>query len=241
MKDRRHHRSRQLFVEQAESRLLLSSSTIAAMGRHAPIVSVQRAARLVHTSVDETSSQGQGPQGNATDFFTPTGTPTRHEVVRQKFFASFVGEFTVGPGRYSSQSQSFYFRGGGKSTFALHSDIQLGMVTPKDTTRPLSGLATQFDRNVNTNYTYGVDLAADQVTGVDRFGRPTHITYTTDLNISSGIAGESRSEGTIDIKYLSNNGPSGRASNSGRAVLVMRGSIYSLGAAQILRNAGLNA
>ena len=55
-----------------------------------------------------------------------------------------------------------------------------------------------FDRNNNTNFVYGIDLAGDQVTDVDRFGRPTRLTYTTDVNVSSGITVESVSRGRHD-------------------------------------------
>jgi hypothetical protein len=183
---------------------------------------------------------GQGPQGNATDFFSPTGTPIPHEAVRERFSATYTGIYTLGRGRFDSQSRSFAFQGAGESTYSLHGDAQLGLVTPKDPTRPLSGLLTQFDRNNNTNYVYGIDVAGDQVTGVDRFGRPTHLTYTTDVNVSSGIAVESLSSGTIDIRYVSSRAPARGIFTSGTAVMVIRGSIYSLGSSQNLKNTHIN-
>ncbi len=245
MKDRRHRRGMRLSVEQVEGRALLSGASAALAG------SVAHKAAHVHVkagpaglpvtpSGSQSPTPGQGP-GNATEFFNPTGNRTPHEVAREQYLATYTGTYVIGRGRFDSQSRMLTFHGAGTSTVALHSDAQLGIVTPKDTNQPLSGLLTMLDRNNNTNFIYGVDLAGDQVTSVDRFGRPTHLTYTTDVNVSSGIAVESISQGTITIRYHSAGHASRGIFSQGIATMVVRGQIYSLGASQNLRNANINA
>ncbi len=233
MTDRRRNHRILPSVERVESRLLLSDSTIAfSRPAHAQVAQSFRS--------ELTPANGQGIQGDATDFLAPTGTPTPHEAAREKFSAAFTGTYVFGGGRFSSQSHSLTFRGAGRGSYFLHGDAQLGTVTPKDTTRPISGLLTMFDRNINTNFVYGLDLAGSQVTGVDKHGRPTHLTYTTDVNVSSGITVESLSQGTITIKYLTTGGASRGIDSQGAATILVKGRVYTLGSSQILKNAGIN-
>ena len=66
----------------------------------------------------------------------------------------------------------------------LHSDIQMLIVTPKDSNTQIGGVAGIFDRNLNTNTSLGLDLLAPQQ-NVDRAGRPNHFTSVTlDVNAS---------------------------------------------------------
>ena len=231
MRDRRHLRPS---VERIEDRALMSSSALLAFAG-------PPARQPATTNVTMlTPSMNQGVQGDATDFLAPRGNPTPHELARQQFKATFTGTYVLGGGRYDTQSRSFTFRGAGTGSYFLHGDVQLGTVTPKDPTRPISGLMTIFDRNINTNFVYGVDLAGDQVTGTDRFGRPTKLSYTTDVNVSSGITTESLSEGTITIRYHSGGHASRGIYAQGTASIVVQGRVYTLGTSQILRNANIN-
>lgn len=235
MRDRRHVRSLRPTVERVEGRTLLSTSAIAAFAGLAvhPRRATTNAGAL-------TIGMNQGPQGNATDFLQPTGNPTPHELARERFKATFTGVYTLGNGRYDSQSSSFEFRGAGTGTYFLHGDVQLGTVTPKDPTHPVSGLITMFDRNINTNFVYGGDISGDRVTGVDRFGRPTQLSFTTDVNISAGITVESLSQGTITIRYLSGGHASRGVLAQGRASILVQARVYTLGSSQILKNASIN-
>ena len=233
MRDRGHHRAMRPFVERCEARNLLSSSALMAFGGRMHVLHSTMAGAL-------DPAKSQGIQGNATDFLQPTGNPTSHELAREQFKATFTGTYVLGNGRYDSQSHSFVFRGAGSGSYFLHGDVQLGTVTPKDPTKPLSGLLTIFDRNINTNFVMGLDLAGDQVTGVDKFGRPTKLTYTTDVNVSAGISVESLSQGTITIKYHSRGHTARGVNSQGTASIVVQGRHYNLGSSQILANANIN-
>lgn len=183
-----------------------------------------------------------GTSGEPTNLLiNPTGTPTSHQQARQHFGAKFSGAYTVGPGRFSSEAQQLYFRGVGGSNQFLHGDTQLRLITPIDPTLPITGEITMFDRNLNSNSSLGLDLVADPSTGVDRFGRPTHLTvYQLDPNISAGVYVEGRASGTVDITYLTSDRRNHRGVGQGRAIVTVRALVYSLGTSFILTNADIN-
>lgn len=235
MTDRRHLRTLRPSVERVEGRALLSTSALLAFA--GPTVHPRQATTNAGAL---TIGMNQGPQGNATDFLQPTGNPTPHELAREQFKATFTGNYTLGNGRYDSQSRSFEFHGAGTGSYFLHGDIQVGTVTPKDTTHPISGLFSIFDRNINTNFNYGGDISGDQVTGVDRFGRPTKLSFTTDVNASGGIALNSLSQGTITIRYHSGGHASRGVLAQGTASILVQARVYTLGVGSILHNAKIN-
>ena len=115
-----------------------------------------------------------------------------------------------GRARYSDETSLIHINGAGRSTYFLHGDIQLGAVVPTDLSRPTSGVATSFDKNINTNSVFGFDLYGSTA-DLDAAGRPTHFTAATDVNISSGTFVEAQSTATVDIKYF----PDGKAHPEG--------------------------
>ena len=58
----------------------------------------------------------------------------------------------------NDQASQILIRGVGTSNFFLHGDVQVGLSVPKDPTKAVSGAASAFDRNVNSNTGFGFDL-----------------------------------------------------------------------------------
>jgi hypothetical protein len=230
----RRSRKLHLACEQVEPRALLSG-VIASMATH-PMLTARGSAA---SRGDSGLPQSQGPLPGATSFFQPTGTPTRHEVQRETFQFTLKGPYLVAGGRFDSQILSIYIRGAATSNFFLHGDGQIGLVVPADANALVSGQASLFDRNINANSAFGLDLAGDPA-GLDAKGRPTHLTLSTDVNVSSGIFVESFSQGTVDIRYISSGRHKAGVIDQGTALVKIRGTAYTLGTANILRNVALN-
>jgi hypothetical protein len=170
----------------------------------------------------------------------PSGTPKPGELKRQQFTARFVGPYSVVPGRTNTQAIQTLIQGAGTANTMLHSDIQIRLVTPKDSSQPIGGVSTIFDRNINSNTTLGLDLAAPQQ-DVDSTGRPVHIpTVTIDANISSGVYVEAYAQGTINIHYIPNGQHSPGVISQGTAIVTVHAQIYTANTSFILRNVSLN-
>ena len=133
MTERRKLRRARTMVDAYEPRVP-SSSSIA--GRLGPAVHVQRATNAGSIPI----GQGQGPQGNATDFFAPTGNPTSHELAREKFEASFTGSYVIGKGRYDTQARSLTFHGAGTGSYFSCTATRSSGSSPRATSRsPVRG------------------------------------------------------------------------------------------------------
>lgn len=191
-----------------------------------------------------TLSQGPvlNPDGTINNMaLAPSGTPKPSELRREQFVARYVGPYSVVPGRTSTEARQTLIQGAGTANTMLHSDIQIRLVTPEDKSLPIGGVATIFDRNINTNTVLGFDLAVSQQ-DVDRGGRPNRIpTVTIDANISAGTYVESYGQGSIQIRYL----PGGRHSvpgalSQGTAIVTIHARIYTANASFLLRNTSIN-
>jgi hypothetical protein len=188
----------------------------------------------------------QGPLLNANGTINnmaiaPTGTPKPGELKSLKFTARYVGPYSVVPGKTNTQALQTLIQGTGTANTMLHSDIQMRLVTPTNSSLPIGGVTSIFDRNINTNTVLGLDLSAPQ-SDVDNAGRPDVIpTMTIDANISSGAYVEGYSQGIITIRYI----PGGRrtipgAISQGTAIVTIHADIYSANASLLLRNTSLD-
>jgi hypothetical protein len=181
------------------------------------------------------------PDGSINNMaLAPTGNPKPGELKRQRFAARFVGPYSVVPGRTTTQATQTLIQGGGTSNTMLHSDIQIRLVKPIDSSLPFGGVGSIFDRNINTNTVLGFNLSAPQQ-NVDRGGRPNHIpTVSIDINASAGTYVESYGQGVMSIRYI----PSGKRTagvlSQGTAIVTLHMQIYAPNASFILRNVGLN-
>jgi hypothetical protein len=169
------------------------------------------------------------------EFLNPTGTPTPHEQVRQNFVIKLKGFFTVGLGRTTTQAQMVFLKfQDGTSPYSLHVYGKMGLVTLKDPTAPITGSTTVFDKDINSNTVIGLDLTGNPQ-DVDRHGRPTLLNFVTDVNISSGIFVEAVSQGTVKIQYSPGGRHPGGTFSNGQAVVVVRGTAYTLGTSNVIR------
>jgi hypothetical protein len=224
---RKHRRFIPSAVERFESRELLSG--LVASLAHLPAVSVK--------------ASGSDNGNTRNEFLNPTGQPTTHERVRQQVRFIFKGSFIQGRGRFDYQASQLLIRGVGTSNFFLHGDVQIGIGVPTDPTKPVTGVVSAFDRNVNSNSGFGFDLTGSTAS-LDRAGRPTQFTFTVDQNISSGLFVEGQTPGqlgvpgqeqdTVSIRYIPNGRRSPGVLSQGQAIVLIKGPVYTLGVNNIL-------
>jgi hypothetical protein len=255
--ERRIPWQRRPYVEECERRELLSAITDimtanslaesrrAQSARQAAFISASQALAAAGSSQSIALPQNQGPllnpDGTVNNLaYAPTGTLTKREQKRERFVARYLGSYTQGPGRTSTEASTTFVTGLGDANSMLHSDIQMLLVTPKDPSTPIGGVSTIFDRNINSNTTLGFNLSAP-AQNVDRAGRPNDLpTVSLDVNISSGVYVEGFSQGVINIHYI----PSGKRTpgviSQGKAIVTIHAQIYTANAAFVLRNANID-
>jgi hypothetical protein len=170
-------------------------------------------------------SGGIGSIGRGGPPLLGQGQPTPHELARDTFRAWFNGPLLVGSGRFTDQAKIVYIRGVGSANFFLHGDLNLGVVIPTDPSAPFTGVAVLQDENVNSSGIVGLDLTGSRQ-DVDRRGRPTHLTFTADPNIYSGIFFTASGTGSVDIQYHGNT-----------ATARFTGLVYTSGLTNPLKNA----
>jgi hypothetical protein len=246
------------YLEVCERRELLSAITdimaansLAASrrvqnARQPALISASQAASTVSSSQSIAIPQNQGPLLNSDGTINnlaiaPTGTLTKREQRRERFVARYVGTFTQGPGRTSTEASVTFVDGTGSANTMLHSDFQMVFATPKDPSKPIGGVGTIFDRNINTNTVLGFDVAAPSQ-NVDRAGRPVLVpTVSLDVNISAGVYVEGYSQGVIKIQYLPSAKRTPGVISQGKAIVTIHAQIYAANASFILRNAHIDA
>ena len=222
-------------LEGLEGRELLSVTAMLAL-EHPPI---HLAATGGGSGTTTGVSGGPGitlKQGSPNQYLQPTGEPTAREQRKQRFTFRFSGAFVQTPGRYSDEATFVRVVGVGSSTYFLHGDVQLNAIVPTDPTRETSGTSVSFDRNINSNSTFGFDLTGSTA-DVDKANRPTVFTGATDVNISSGVFVESSSNATVTIHYFPDGKPHPKGHSAGRATVLIQGSAYTLGTGNILAGA----
>jgi hypothetical protein len=256
---RRRSRSWKPIVEAVEDRRLLSVVTAIMAGNQQMMINSikarsilgDRSAAAASTALANAQDgfatsrssialpENQGPQG-INLLLQPMGQMTPQQYKKSLYTASFVGNYTIGPGRFDTEARQLAVQGVGRTTNMLHADIQIGIIVAKDPTIQNSGASTIFDRNLNSNTALGFDLASPS-TDVDSRGRPNRFeTVSLDPNISSGTYVEGFSQGVLQIRYV----PSGKRSRGvleqGKAYIKFTGQVYAPNVANILRNSNIN-
>lgn len=231
----RNKRLRMRPVVEACERLTLPSGILAVMAS-----TPSRHANYPISTSSIALPNNQGPRGTNLAL-TPTGTPTAQELRHERFTATFIGTYSIGPGNFSSEASQMRFNGAGGANTILHGDIQMLIVTPKDPSTPLGGVLSIFDRNINSNSVLGLDLNAPQTpTHVDSTGRPNNVSVSLDVNTSAGLYAEGYATGNLTITYLSG----GRATRSGyrhgKAIVRINAQVYSSRTNFILANANID-
>ena len=204
-------------------------SAISALRGH--IASLQSGGNVV------VPSGNTGGAGNGSTFTNNTASPllgngavTPREALRETFRARFNGPVYSGPGRFSDQAATTFFRGLGGSTFFLHGDFNMAIITPTDPTKPFFGEAVLNDKSTNSSGLVGLVLTGDRL-AVDSHGRPTHLTFSVDPNVYSGIFFVDAGTGTVDITYGANNAThvsfNGRIFTNGLTSPLLNADLYS--------------
>ncbi len=237
-----------------EPRALLSVYTDL-MGANSLAAGRRSAAALVSRSLSPAMTGGstqsiatpnnQGPVLNANgtinnQALAPTGTLTGRQLKIEQFRARYVGTFTVGAGRTSTEARRVFIAAAGTANTMLHSDIQALFVVPKDPTLAIGGVSAIFDRNLNSNTVLGFDLSAP-VQNVDHAGRPNLFPKVSiDVNASAGVYDEAYSVGTMKIHYIPNGKHTRGVLSQGKAIITIHAQIYAPNVAFILRNATID-
>jgi hypothetical protein len=215
-------------VEGLETRDLLShiipkAAKGAAKTRPEPAV-IQQAVQLLY-----------GPSSQ-----TPM-TPTPSEVHRQIFVARWIGQYTVGPPRFSDRASTIHAYGvsGGSNQF-LKGKFQITLFPPADpsaTPTPgdpyaneLTGVAGLFPQNIlQSSSALVLDLNGTSSPGSGSLALPTHLTWTYDFNTSAGAyaapVGFVQGTGTLDLKWIPDAHPLAGTQGSGKVIITFQGLI----------------
>ncbi|APW58984.1 hypothetical protein [Paludisphaera borealis] len=256
---RRRSRSWKPVVEAVEERQLLSLVTNIMMSNHQSFMNSVKARSMLGDSSSAAASaastsgqkgfapsqssialpENQGPQG-INLMLSPRGAMTPLQYKKSLYTAKFVGNYTIGPGRFDSEALQVAIQGVGSTTNILHADIQLGLIVAKDPSIQNSGASVIFDRNINSNSSLGFNLASPS-SDVDDHGRPNRfVSVSLDTNTSAGNFVEGYSQGVLEIKYKPNGKRTRGVLEQGTAVVTFKGQVYAPNIAFILRNANIN-
>jgi hypothetical protein len=235
----RNRRDLKPFAEYCEPRALLSGIINVMAQNSLATLRGSAGTGFMPSSQSIAIPSNQGPQG-LNLALTPTGTLTPREQRREQFVAVFKGPYTIGAGRTDTEASQVFIQGAGNSNWMNHADLQLSIVAPKDPSIGFTGVASVFDRNLNSNSELGVNISAP-ITAVDAAGRPNEFNNVAiDVNMSAGVFVEAYAQGSIAIRYM----PSGKHTpgvlDQGTAIVIIRAQIYTTGVGFILRNSNLN-
>jgi hypothetical protein len=254
---RRIPRDLRPFLEEVERRELLSAITDIMAGNSINAAALHsRATALAETQAISSSQSiaaaaNQGPLINSANpsfnpinnmALAPTGTVSKRQQRKERFVARYVGTYMVGAGRTSDERIQTFIAAAGSANTMSHSDIQLLLVTPKDTSLPIGGVSGIFDRNLNTNTVLGFDESAPQSPPeINKLGLPSLLpTVSIDVNLSSGTYDEAYSVGTMNIHYIPNGNHTPGVISQGKAIVTIHAQIYAPNVGFILRNSNIN-
>ena len=178
---------------------------------------------------------------------TPPGLPTPREIHRQIFTARWIGQYTIGPPRFSDRADTIHLYGvdGGSNQFLI-GKFQIALFPPADPSavptpgnpyaNQITGTAGLFPQNyLQTGALLVLDLNATPAPGSSNSALPAHLTWTYDSNAStsnysapSGIlpgSGFTQGTGTLDIKYIPAAHPQAGTMGSGTVIVTFQGLI----------------
>lgn len=165
--------------------------------------------------------------GDPPPYVPGPGDPLPRELAHERFRATFSGPLFVRPPLFTGQSKILFFQGTGTSNQFRHGDYQMAIILPRNPNDPITGGAYLQDRNINSSGAIAFDLEADPKS-LDRWGRPTRLTFSINSNIFSGIYYDPQASGTVQIRYGKNS-----------ASVLFQGLIFASGITNPLRNSNL--
>jgi hypothetical protein len=141
----------------------------------------------------------------------PPGTPqpTQAEVDRESFVDKAIGRYTVGPGRFDTQSLTIH--GYGKtstSNMMLHNRFEFFLFEPSDPTQPVTGVINFLSQNFLQN-SANLNLDLKGPTGTEVDGLPTHLYWSRDAASGTAFNGPGAALPAYDnfpANYFTSNG-----------------------------------
>src|SRR5262249_44683749 len=121
----------------------------------------------------------------------PPGTPqpTPAEVARESFVNKAVGRYSIGPGRFDTQTITIHGYGKPSSgNMFLNNHFQFFIFEPKDPAQPVAGSISFIGENVLQNASV-LDLDLHGPTGTEVHGLPTHLYWNRDSASATAFAG----------------------------------------------------
>jgi hypothetical protein len=172
---------------------------------------------------------------------SPTGSPTPREIKRQTFTARWIGEYTIGPPRFSDRASTIHAwsKSGGSNQF-LKGKLNLVLFPPADpgaTPTPGNPYANQvtgtiglFNQNLlQSSGVLVLDPSGTLSPGAGPRSLPTHLTWSYDSNTSAGPYAAPiyflQGAGALDIRWIPDAHPLPGTMGSGRAIFTFQGLI----------------
>ena len=177
----------------------------------------------------------------------PPGTPTPREIRRETFTARWVGQYTIGPPRFSDRASTIHLYGtaGGSNQF-FRGKFNIAIFPPADpaaTPTPgnpfanqITGVAALFGQNyLQSGSMTLLDLNGTPAPGSSPDALPNRLSWTYDFNTSAGPyaapggvapgSGFTQGTGTVQIHWIPDPHPLPGTMGSGQVVLTFQGLI----------------
>ncbi|SRR5579883_1428342 len=182
-------------------------------------------------------------QQSANLLYGPTSatpmTPTPREVKRQTITGRWIGQYTIGPPRFSDRASTIHAwsKAGGSNAF-LKGTLDLALFPPADpaaTPTPgdpyanqVTGVVALFSQNLlQTGGMLVLDLNATPSPGSNPRQLPTHLSWTYDTSASGGPfttpAGFTQGTGTLEIRWHPDAHPLPGTLGSGTMIVTFQG------------------
>jgi hypothetical protein len=237
----RRPRHSHLLVEGLEVRELMSTATQSAAVQ--ALAAQTDSQNQLHATSDVVNSQVIQKFANL--LYGPNSpspmTPTASEIKRQVFTATWIGQYTVGPPRFSDRATTIHaFAVSGGSNQFLKGKFNMVLFPPADpsaTPTPgdpyanqVTGIAGLFPQDLlQSGNTLVLDLSATPSPGSDPLALPTNLTWTYDNNTSAGAYAApaifTQGAGTLTIKWIPDAHPIGGTMGSGTMIVKFLGLI----------------
>ena len=166
-------------------------------------------------------------------------TPTPREIQRQIFTGRWIGQYTVGPPRFSDRASTIHAwsKTGGSDQF-LKGKLNLVLFPPADpgaTPTPGNPYANQvtgtvglFNQNLlQSSGVLVLDFNGTPGPGSNPLALPTHLTWTYDNNTSAGPyaapVGFVEGAGTVDFQWVPDAHPLPGTLGSGKVIVTFQG------------------
>jgi hypothetical protein len=167
--------------------------------------------------------------------------PTKREINRQTFTARWVGQYTIGPPRFSDREDTIHLYGtsGGSNQF-LKGKFNIALFPPADpgatptVGNPFANQVTGVAALIPQNYLQSgsmlvLDLNGTPAANSDPSALPTQLTWTYDNTTSAGAyaapAINMQGTGTLTISYQPDAHPIVGTLGSGKVIVTFQGLI----------------